>query len=188
MSGPYSLLLSRSLSRRGRSRVLALTLLSFAVSGAAHAGTTFEWVTTDTTMGGPFSGRIVTVDGAGGPGDVLGLADIALFEFSAGTTLGLTFTFSTGDLVSFSTQVAADGSGLGTTAPGENFTAINADDRRMRAVFNADDLVDNFAIDPTSSQIAAVAFSFGGWVLVPEPGTGLLLGLGLLGLGAARRH
>jgi len=188
MSTLYTLLLSRPIPVRAPLGVFARVALLVAISGTAQAGTVFEWVTGSSTTGGPFSGRIVTVDGAGGPGDVLTLADIEFFEFSAGTTLGLTFTFATEDLISFNGFVAADGSGLGTTDVPDGFTAVNADDRRMRAVFNAGDVNDNFAIDPTSSQIAAVAFSFGGWVLVPEPGTGLLLGLGLLGLAAARRR
>ena len=183
--------IARTLALLGRTaaRAQAVLLITFASAGVAHAATSFEWVTSSSNpTGGPFSGRIVTVDGAGGPGDSLSLADIALFEFSAGTTLGLTFRFSTPDLISFATAVAADGSGLGTIAGGEGFTAINPDDRRMRAVFNAGDVNDNFAVDPTSSAINAVAFSFGGWVLVPEPGPGPLLGLGLLGLAASRRR
>lgn len=169
--------------------VLALSAMCILAGTAAADGLTFQWVTSSIPSipgGGPFSGTLITVDGSGGPGDDLTLADIDLFEFFAGTSLG-TFVFTKDDLINFNTAVSADGLGLGTTAS-ESFTAVNPDDRRMRFVFNAGDVNDNFAIDPTTSEINAVAFAFGGWVLVPEPSSAALLAVGLLGVCAMRRR
>jgi hypothetical protein len=129
---------------------------------------------------GPASGILVTAPGTGGPGDEIELSDIVLFEFSHTFEPGTTIVFGTDDLVSFTpfgfVTVSADGLGLESGG----WAAINADDARMRHVNNAGDLNDNYLVD-SSSTMANGAFggAFGGWVLVPEPGTALLLSAGL---------
>jgi hypothetical protein len=137
---------------------------------------------------GPASGTLVTADGTGGPGDELALADIVFFEFSHTFAPGTTIQFETDDLGSFtplgSVFVSADGSGLESGG----WIAVNDDGRRMRHINNAGNLNDNYLVD-SSSMLADGAFggAFGGWVLVPEPGTLLLVAAGLAVLGARRR-
>ncbi len=191
---------------------LSIVLVSMLLTASAWAaGVTFEWVPFSSTASGqPASNRtgtgsfgtLTTVDGKGGPGDSLTLADIAFFEFThewEDTVTGETGTnlFTLTDLVSqplFPLIVSADGAGFDSGS-------IRADNGpntlRLLANFpNATfgDVNDNYVVD----EFAQTGFvtngwnggGFGGWVstaVVPVPGAFWLFGSALGMLGWLRR-
>lgn len=137
---------------------------------------------------GPASGTLVTAPGTGGPGDQILLSEIVFFDFSHTFAPGTTIVFDTNDLAGITgasgLNVSADGLGL---ASGGWF-AIDEGDARLRMVTNADDVNDNYRVDfPSTTSNGFYGGAFGGWVLVPEPSTGLLLGVGLTLLAWRRR-
>ena len=137
---------------------------------------------------GPASGTLVTAPGTGGPGDQILLSEIVFFELSHTFAPGTTIVFDTNDLGGITgasgLNVSADGLGLASGG----WIAINEGNARLRLVTNADNVNDNYLVDfPSTTSNGFFGGAFGGWVLVPEPSAGLLLGAGLTLLAWRRR-
>jgi len=165
--------------------VLALLL---APTPAPAASFVFQSSVFTNGATGPASGTLVTAPGTGGPGDQILLSEIVFFEFSHTFAPGTTIVFDTNDLVmttgASGLNVSADGLGLASGG----WIAINEGDARMRHVNNADDVNDSYLVDfPSTTANGFYGGAFGGWVLVPEPSAGLLLGAGFTLLAWRRR-